>query len=299
MSASALFDRTLAIVSMESIRPGFSSWRAAACWLRVAVRAVVLGFLPWHAGGQACRDMSRRSLPCPRSCCIASAPRLGRFGFIQRRPQRSCFSLFGFVLYVLGRAYDLRIALVSFVVILAGVLLSFRGTAGLRAGWFALLFPLFALPLPFELVLAVTGPMKIAVWTIEVAAQLLSWAGYPAGNSGVVMTIGQYQLLVTEACAGLQTMFTLEAMGLLYVSLVGRGSPRHNGILAVLIVPIAFGANVIRVIVLALVTYYYGDAAGQGFLHGFSGIVLFATALAMVIVADDLLGRVRANGWRT
>ncbi len=99
------------------------------------------------------------------------------------------------------------------------------------------------------------------------------------------MTIGQYQLLVTEACAGLQTMFTLEAMGLLYVSLVGRGSPRHNGILAVLIVPIAFGANVIRVIVLALVTYYYGDAAGQGFLHGFSGIVLFATALAMVIIA--------------
>ncbi len=76
----------------------------------------------------------------------------------------------GFVLYVLGRAYDLRIALISFVVILAGVLLTFRGTAGLRAGWFALLFPLFALPLPFELVLAVTGPMKIAVSTVAASS---------------------------------------------------------------------------------------------------------------------------------
>jgi exosortase B len=198
--------------------------------------------------------------------------------------------LVGLGLYVFGRAFDLRIALLSLIVVLASVLLRFRGAAGLRVSWFALLFPLFALPLPFELVLAVTGPMKIAV--SAAAAQFLSWLGYPAGHSGVVMTIGQYQLLVTEACAGLQTMFTLEAMGLLYSSLRNHDSPWRHGLLAVLIVPIAFLANVIRVIVLALVTYYHGDAAGQGFLHGFSGIVLFAAALALVIVTDGLLGRI-------
>jgi exosortase/archaeosortase family protein len=104
------------------------------------------------------------------------------------------------------------------------------------------------------------------------------------------MTVGQYQLLVTEACAGLQTMFTLEAMGLLYASLVNRPSAARNLLLAVLIVPIAFAANVLRVIALALITYYYGDAAGQGFLHGLSGVVTFSAALVLIIATDGLLG---------
>ena len=86
-------------------------------------------------------------------------------------------------------------------------------------------------------------------------------------------------------------MFTLEAMGLLYASLVNHGSAWRDALLAVLIIPIAFLANVIRVVVLALITYYHGDAAGQGFLHGFSGIVLFSVALALVIATDGLLGR--------
>lgn len=196
--------------------------------------------------------------------------------------------ILGLALYVFGRAYDLRIALVSLIVVVVALLLLFRSPAALRVAWFALLFPLFALPLPFELVLVATGPLKIGV--SEVATRLLSWAGYPAANSGVVMTVGQYQLLVTEACAGLQTMFTLEAMGLLYVTLVGHASAARNVLLAVLIVPIAFAANVVRVIALALITYHYGDATGQGFLHGFSGVATFVAALALVIAVDGLLG---------
>jgi exosortase B len=197
----------------------------------------------------------------------------------------------GLALYLFGRAYDLRLALAALIVLLAGVLLCFGGRRALRIGWLALVFPVFALPLPFEFVIAFTGPLKTAV--SAVAAELLGWAGYPVARSGVVMTVGQYQLLVTEACAGLQTMFTLEAMGLLYASLMNHDSPARSAALAVLVVPIAFAANVVRVIVLALVTYYWGDAAGQGFLHSFSGIVLFLVALLLVAGADGLLGRFR------
>jgi exosortase len=149
------------------------------------------------------------------------------------------------------------------------------------------------LPLPFVMVLAVTTPMKAAV--SMAATQLLGGLGYPVGRSGVVMTIGQYQLLVTEACAGLQTMFTLEAMGLLYASLMNHPSTLRNLLLSALVVPIAFSANVVRVVVLALVTYHLGDAAGQGFLHGFAGMVLFSVALAFIMGADNLLGRLLAS----
>ena len=195
----------------------------------------------------------------------------------------------GLLLFVLGQAYDVRLSLVSLMVILGAVLLILTGPAALRVSWFPLFFTLFALPLPLDFVLAVTGPMKQAV--SQVATWLLDLLGYPIGRAGVVITIGQYQLLVTEACAGLQTMFTLEAMGLLYANLMSHGSALRGVLLAVLTPPIAFMANVVRVVVLALITWYLGDGAGQGFLHGFSGIVLFMVALAMVIGLDSALGR--------
>lgn len=192
--------------------------------------------------------------------------------------------------YMAGRLLGVfRLELVSMMLLPAALLLYFRGFAAMRLVWFAFFFLIFAIPLPFALVLAVTGPMKAAVSAL--AAQLLSAVGYPIGLSGVVITIGQYQLLVNEACAGLQTMFTLEAMGLLYASLMNHSSALRNTLLALLVVPIAFCANVVRVMVLALVTYHLGDAAGQGFLHGFAGMVLFVVALALVIGADALLGR--------
>jgi exosortase/archaeosortase family protein len=74
-------------------------------------------------------------------------------------------------------------------------------------------------------------------------------------------------------------MFSLPALGILIMYLAGRKSYVNNVIMLVSILPIAFAANVLRVAVLVLVTYYWGDEAGQGFLHGFAGIVLFATAL--------------------
>ena len=199
----------------------------------------------------------------------------------------------GLLLYVFGRTQGvLRIELLSLIVVVAGVLLRFKGWPALRRVWFGLFFMLFAMPLPYALALTLTAPMKTAVSVV--ATQLLGALGYPIGRSGVVITIGQYQLLVTEACAGLQTMFTLEAMGLLYASLVNHPSTLRNALLSALVVPIAFGANVVRVSILALVTYYLGDAAGQGFLHGFAGMVLFSVALVLIMSTDHMLGRVLA-----
>lgn len=201
-------------------------------------------------------------------------------------------SLFAFALlvYLGGRWLGVfRLELISLMLVPAALLLYFKGFGALKCTWFAFFFLLFAIPLPFSMVLVVTGPLKAAV--SYVAAHALAAVGYPVGLSGVVITVGQYQLLVNEACAGLQTMFTLEAMGLLYTNLMNHGSTLRNTLLAVLVVPIAFCANVVRVMVLALVTYHFGDAAGQGFLHGFAGMVLFLAALVMVIAVDALLGR--------
>jgi exosortase len=130
-------------------------------------------------------------------------------------------------------------------------------------------------------------PMKMAV--SYVTEHILFWVGYPIARTGVILQVGQYQLLVADACAGLQTLLTLEALGLFYLNVVRHTAVLRNVVLALLIIPISFTANVIRVIVLTLITYHFGDAAGQGFLHGFAGMVLFLTALSLILATDSLL----------
>lgn len=197
--------------------------------------------------------------------------------------------LFSLVLYALGRSQDiLMFAVGSQISVLVSLLLLFMGQSALRLMWFPLFFMLFMVPLPEALVAAVTAPLKSAV--SAVASATLYSVGYPVGRSGVIMTVGPYQLLVADACAGLNSMFTLEALGMLYMNLMAYTNPVRNVLLAVLLVPTAFVANIVRVMILVLVTYHLGDEAGQGFVHGFAGMVLFMVALMLMLGLDKLLG---------
>ena len=194
------------------------------------------------------------------------------------------------VMYALGRSQQiLQGEVLGVIALAASLLLLLRGVQGLKAVAFPLFFLLFMVPLPGVLVQAVTIPLKTAV--SYVAEFLMHHAGYPVGRTGVILTVGQYQLLVADACAGLNSMFTLEALGLLYMNLMGYTSKLRNVLLAILIIPIAFIANVVRVIILILVTYHFGDEAGQGFVHTFAGMVLFGVGLTMMLVTDTLVGR--------
>jgi exosortase B len=189
--------------------------------------------------------------------------------------------------YVFGRSQRiLSSQTLSAIFLLPGLVLLLRGPRQLRAAAFAMFFMIFLIPLPATLVDAVTQPLKLAV--SSVASSVMYAAGYPIARTGVILQIGQFQLLVADACSGLHTLFSLEAMGLLYLNVVRHTSLVRNIVLAILIVPISFAANVIRVIVLALITYYFGDEAGQGFLqHQGAGMVLFITALVFIIATDS------------
>jgi exosortase B len=197
--------------------------------------------------------------------------------------------LFGLSMFVLGRSQDLlTLEIGALPCIVLALLLLLHGPAAVRLAAFPLVFLLFMVPLPGVFVDTLTQPMARAV--SHAAEQVLFWLGLPVARSGVVLQLGPYQLLVAEACAGLRSLFALEAMGLLYLNMRGHSSLTRILALAVLIVPIAVAANVIRVVSLALITYDLGDAAGQGFLHEFSGLVLYCAALLLIVGADSLAG---------
>lgn len=66
------------------------------------------------------------------------------------------------------------------------------------------------------------------------------------------------------------------------IILMERTRTVRNRIIMAAMLPVAFTANIVRVMVLVLVTYNLGDEAGQDFLHGFAGIMLFVIGLFVI-----------------
>jgi exosortase B len=194
----------------------------------------------------------------------------------------------GLLSYVIGQSQDiLMLAVASQLLVLPGALLVILGGPALRRVWFPLVFLAFLIPLPDFLISGMTAPLKQLVSVI--AENLLYAVGYPIARSGVILSIGPYQLLVADACSGLNSIFTLVALTALYLYLMGYRSAVYNVGMILCAIPIAIAANVVRVIVLVLVTYHMGDAAGQGFIHSFAGMLLFAVALSLLMALDGIL----------
>ncbi len=194
----------------------------------------------------------------------------------------------GLAIYLFGRVFSISSAeFASHVFVVAGLLLLTKGPQALYVAWFAVLYLVFLVPLPATLVDAMTGTLK--QWISAIVEHVLYAAGYPIARSGVLMTIGPYELLVADACSGLHSLFSLSALGTLYMYVMGRKSLLHNALMLVSILPIAFVANIIRVLILVLITYHLGDEAGQGFLHGLAGYVLMLVALVIFFAFDALL----------
>ena len=197
----------------------------------------------------------------------------------------------GIALFLLGvRTRIATFEALSHVPLLAGALWLAGGRTLVLRLWFALFFLLLSVPIPSQLLALATGDLKQFVSSASVEAMYR--LGYPVGHDGAVLTVGHYRLLVAEACAGMNSIISLSAIGLFYLYLV---PPKRLWTLALSllsILPIAILANVVRIILLCLITYYLGDEAGQGFLHEFAGLAMFALALLLFVSLSALLSLV-------
>jgi exosortase len=137
--------------------------------------------------------------------------------------------------------------------VLIGAAYMLLGPAVIRAIWFPLVYLAFTLPPPDTVVTAVTQPIKIAI--SKGVVSLLYMLGYPVASSGVTIQIGQYELLVAAACAGLNSIITLTALCIFYVYLRHRSNPVAFLVIALAAIPVAAISKIVRVIVLELITY--------------------------------------------
>jgi exosortase len=161
------------------------------------------------------------------------------------------------------------------------------GLPAMRRLWFPLLYLAFMFPLPDTLVAAMTGSLKTGISHAAVA--LLYQFGYPIGSAGVVIQVGQFQLLVAAACSGLNSIVALTAISLFYVYMRHQADWRYALLLTLFILPVAIFTNFVRVLILILLTYHAGDAMAQGFLHNFAGLTMFGIALLTIFAVDSVL----------
>jgi exosortase B len=194
--------------------------------------------------------------------------------------------------YMAGRAFEfISIETAALLLAMVGVAHQYMGLAALKLLWFPILYLGFVVPLPGWFLDTITMPLKELV--SEIVTNGLAAVGYPVGRMGVTLYIGQYQLLVEDACAGLNSLVSLSAIGLFYVYLIRGSNPAYSLILLAMVIPIAVAANCVRVAALVLITYHLGNAMAQGYLHNFAGMVTFVSALLFIFALDGVLSPLR------
>ena len=194
--------------------------------------------------------------------------------------------------YAFGRAFGfLALEALALLGVFVAAFYGLFGAEATRRMWFPILYLAFVVPLPGWVITTLTAPMK--EYVSSSATWILSHAGYPIVREGVTLYVAQYQLLVEDACAGLNSLISLTAISLFYIYILHNASWRYALFLMLWIVPVALLANLVRVIILVLLTYHFGNATAQGFLHSTAGLVMFATALLGIFLVDGVMTPVR------
>jgi exosortase len=200
-------------------------------------------------------------------------------------PLATCCFLGAGSIYVLGRVWDqFELETYGLYALALASLYAAIGLAGLARGWFALAYLIFALPPPYTVSWFLTSHLRLLITEATVA--LFQAFGFTIVRDGLNILVDQYELTVQNACSGMNSLFSLTAVGLVYVYL-RRGSVWWR--LAAMLPPIVLFAvfgNFVRVVVIVALTHYFGDAVAQGFLHEGTGVLTFLVAMTGVIAVD-------------
>lgn len=189
-------------------------------------------------------------------------------------------------------AAELFASRASLVVLLAGIILFLAGWKLLRAVSFPLGFLIFMIPIPVIIYNQITFPLQLI--TSRFATFWLELVQVPVLRDGNVLMLSNYSLEIVEACSGIRSLMALISLAIAYGYLV---EPRRwvRYVLVILMVPSAIVSNAIRIMGAGVLAHRFSPTAAEGFLHEFSGWVIFLAALVLMFVCHCILRNVGAR----
>lgn len=203
------------------------------------------------------------------------------------------FNLFLLLIGIIMHFFGLRQGYVFFKIIsiipfLFGLTGYLYGSKVAKELSFPILYLLLLVPPPFAILDGITLPMRHG---ISVATEsILRFFDYPVTRSGLELTIGYNTIFMGAPCSGFRSLITMFSLVIVYVYIL-KVSLWKKLTLSAFIIPMSLLGNLIRVITLCLITFYFGEEVGQGFFHNFSGIVIFIITLSGLIGLESLLNK--------
>jgi exosortase len=163
---------------------------------------------------------------------------------------------------------------------LAGLCVLLGGWPALRWAWPSVGFLTFMLPLPFFLQTGLANPLRlVATMASTFCLQTMGFPAFRIGNT--IHGLSDPPLGVAEACNGLSMLVTFVALSVA-VAIVIREGWLARVVILVSAVPIAIIANVLRIIVTAILYQTTNAEVAKRFFHDWAGYLMPLPALAMM-----------------
>lgn len=195
--------------------------------------------------------------------------------------------LFGALMFTFGWRQDyIFVTTFSLVPVLYGLVSVIYGQMVTRILYFPIFYLILLAPLPTGVVDNLTLPLRFGV---SIATdKILRLFSYPISREGLLLSLGNNELFMGQPCSGFRSIITMISLALVYVYII-KGSLTKKIILVTSIIPVSILGNLMRVIILCLITYHFGEEAGQGFFHNFSGILIFIITILGLVGIEYLL----------
>lgn len=182
---------------------------------------------------------------------------------------------------------------ISFVIVLAGLIWTFWGTARAKTLAFPLVLLATMVPLPGIIYQNLATPLQLLA--SRLATDLAQAMGVSIYRDGNIIHLANTTLGVAEACSGLHSLPAL-VVGALLLGFLLQASMLARILLVVIAVPLAIAVNVLRVTGTAVLADYRPEFA-EGFYHSFSGWLVFVVGFGVLWLigqaALKLIGRAK------
>lgn len=204
-------------------------------------------------------------------------------------------SALGFILLVSGLMLQLvsvvlevyLVSLLSLLMIIFGMTFYSFGKKVGKEILLPLAFLIFMVPVPMFIINYLSFPMRQFVTGAVVLT--LDKFGLPVTRRGFEIIFPNALLSVDTPCSGLRSLITFLALSSLFAYFL-NGAWKNKITMFFAAIPIAFVSNYLRIILLSLVAFIYGaNAATDGIVHDFSGIMVFAVGFILLSIVRNIL----------
>jgi exosortase len=193
-------------------------------------------------------------------------------------------------LYVLGFLWQVRfMGVLSIICLITGLVFYIWGIRIAKVLAFPLVFLLFLVPFRFieDLAYSLQGiSVHWAAWVTKIL-------GLPIITTGAEIHMGNITFTVGIVCSGINTLVALMALSAVYVYIL-KGSPAKRWGLFIIAIPIAIGANILRIASIIVVAYFVDVNTATGWYHDISSPLFFFLAFGILILIGRLM-RLKIN----